>query len=41
MYEFLMAALLIGLFVLYFVCAAGADRREYEQDQRNKYGDNP
>ena len=41
MYEILMAALLIGLFVLYFVCAAGKDRREYEQEQRDKYGDNP
>lgn len=41
MYNVIMGALLIGIFVLYFICAAGADRREYEQGLQDKYGDRP
>lgn len=41
MYNTIMAMCLIAIFVLYVICAAGADRREYEEDLKRKYGDNP
>lgn len=41
MYNTIMVMCLITIFVLYVICAAGADRREYEEEQRYKHGDNP
>ena len=41
MYDTIMAITLVAAFVLYFVLSGRKDRMEYEQELKDKYGDNP